>query len=223
VKLHPDDAPAPWFYATYQWNATQDDTTLVTMGVQNANGTPHDIPSRFDCQGCHERLVPTRVLGIGAIQLDYAAPANLMDLDDLIAGGKLSTAVPGAASPHFALPGNDVDQAALGYLHANCGHCHNPSSDVKDSTPIDLRLRVGMLATVQTTPTYTTTVGVDAAIPYFEGTINFTKVIIAGDPTHSALIGRMNSTQGIRFMPNLGVEEIDPAGQTALVAWINPL
>jgi hypothetical protein len=223
IKQRTDDAPAPWFYITYAWNAAQDATTPETMGVMNANGTPHDIPSRQDCKDCHERLRPGRVLGIGALQLDYAAPASLVDLDDLVAGGLVTTPPPGAASPHFPLPGAAVDHAALGYLHANCGHCHNPTSDVHDSTPIDLRLRAGMLATVQGTPTYTTTVGVDATIPYTEGPITYDKVIIADDPTHSALIGRMNSQMGIRFMPNLGVEVVDPAGQTALVTWINSL
>jgi len=218
-----DSAPAPWFYAAYQWNDAQDATVLVTMGVGDANGTPHDIPSRQDCKDCHERFRPGRVLGVEAIQLDYNAPANLMDLDDLIAGGKLTTPVPGAASPHFPLPGLATDQAALGYLHANCSHCHNPTSDVHDTTTIDLRLRTGMLASVQTTPTYTTTVGVAAQVPYDEGGIHYGTVIIANDPTHSALIGRMNSMQGIRFMPNLGVEVVDPIGQMTLKNWINSL
>src|SRR5262245_2351990 len=64
-KIRPDSAAAPWFYAAYEWNAAQNATRLVTMGVENANGTMHDIPSRLDCQGCHDRLVPSRVLGIG--------------------------------------------------------------------------------------------------------------------------------------------------------------
>lgn len=225
AKVKPDTEPGTWFYATYQWNLAQNATMLVTAGVQDANGTMHDIPSRSSCRACHERLTPTRVLGIDAIQMDIAPPhpANLLDLDDLIAEGRLSTAVPGAVSPHFPLPGTAVDQAALGYLHANCGHCHNPSSDVHDMAPMDLRLRTDRLATVAMTPAYATTVGVDAAIPYFEAGTQYTKLVIPQDPDHSSVISRMNSMMSLRFMPAVGVQDVDPAGQTALRAWINSL
>jgi hypothetical protein len=225
AKVKPDTEDGTWFYATYQWNLAQNATMVVTLGVENANGTQHDIPSRSNCRGCHERFKPSRVLGIDAIQLDIAPPrpANLMALDDLITGGKLSTAIPGAVSPHFPLPGTAVDQAALGYLHANCSNCHNPSSDVIDMSPMDLRLRTDMLASVATTPTYVTTFDVNASIPYFENGTQYTKLIIPDDPDNSAVISRMNSMMPLRFMPNLAVKDIDPAGQTALRAWISTL
>ncbi len=89
--------------------------------------------------------------------------------------------------------------------------------------PIDLRLRTTALGSVTATPAYTTAVGKDAQIDYTENNVTYTKLIIAGDPAHSAVIGRMNSMMGIRFMPAVAVETVDPAGQTALVAWINSL
>lgn len=222
-QLADDAAPGAWFYATYQWNASQDGTMAVTSGVQNANGTQHDIPTRSDCRNCHEKLAPSRVLGFQAIQLDHDAPAGLLDLEDLIAADLLTTA-PGGTTPRFALPGNAVDGAALGYFHGNCGHCHNPSSDLfSGKTPIDLRLRVGLLDTVAETPAYASTVNQAAAIPYTEGGTTYTTLIIPDDPAMSAVISRMNSTQPLRFMPNVAVEVIDLAGQAALVAWINSL
>jgi hypothetical protein len=221
-QLADDNAPGAWFYATYQWNATDDGTMAVTEGVRNANGTMHDIPTTSDCLACHNRLKPQRVLGFEAIQLDYDAPANLTDLADLIAAD-LITVKPAGASPYFPLPGTAVDAAALTYFHANCGHCHNPSSDVHDMTLLDLRLRTTLLATVAGTPTYATTVNQDAAIPYLDNGMTLTKLIIPQDPSHSAVIGRMNTTIQFRFMPNVAVETVDPAGQTALLAWINSL
>lgn len=222
LKEKPDTEPGAWVYATYQWNAAQNATMAVTSGVQNANGTQHDIPTRSDCRACHERLKPTRVLGFDAIQLDYPAPLGLTDLDDLIAANLL-TAPPTNPAPHFPLPGSAVDQAALGYLHANCGQCHNPSSDVADVSPMQLRLRTGMLGSVAATPAYATTVGVAASIPYTENGTTYSTLIIADDPAHSSVISRMNSTNGLRFMPNIAVETVDPAGQAALTAWINSL
>jgi hypothetical protein len=217
-----DNEPGAWTVATYQWNQAQDRAMAITSGAQNANGTQHDIPTRSDCRACHERLKPSRVLGFDAIQLDYDAPAGLTDLEDLIAAGLL-TAPPAGAPPRFPLPGTAVDAAALGYFHGNCGHCHNPSSDVIDSTPIDLRLRTSMLGSVAATPTYATSVGKVAAIPYTENGTTYTMLIIPGDPAKSSMISRMSSTSQLRFMPNVAVETIDPAGQAALVAWINSL
>jgi hypothetical protein len=222
-QLADDDAPGAWLYATYQWNATQDGTAMVIDGVQNANGTEHDIPTRFDCRDCHDRLLPSRVLGFQAIQLDLDAPPGELDLEDLIAEGLL-TAPPGGTTPRFPLPGSAVDGAALGYLHGNCGHCHNPTSDLSmGHTRIDLRLRVGLLGSVGEAPPYASTVGVDADVPYTEGGVTYTTLIIPGDPAMSAVISRMNSMLPLRFMPNVAVEMIDPAGQAALVAWINSL
>jgi hypothetical protein len=222
-QLADDTAPNAWFYATYAWNSTQDDTTLLTAGMKNANGTQHDIPSRIECRGCHERLQPTRVLGFDAIQLDYDASANLLDLQDLISMGLLTTPPAGSAPPRFPIPGTAVDRATLGYFHGNCAHCHNPTSDVHDVAPMDVRLRTAMPASVTGTPAYMTMVGADAAVPYTEGAITYTKLIIKQDPTNSAVFGRMNSMISFRFMPNLAVEDVDPAGQTAIVAWINAL
>jgi mono/diheme cytochrome c family protein len=53
------------------------------------------IPSRGDCLACHGGA-PAPILGYSAVQLERT-----------IAG----------ATPH--------ERAALGYLHGNCGHCHN--------------------------------------------------------------------------------------------------
>lgn len=221
--LADDNAPRAWNYATYAWNAAQDDTELLTDGRENANGTQHDIPSRNDCRACHDRVIPTRVLGFGAIQLDIAKPAPLLDLDDLIAMGALTTAPAGTAIPHYPVPGNAVAVAALGYLHVNCSHCHNPTSDIADSTDIDLRLRVGSLGSVAQTQAYLSTVNVAADIPYPENGTTLTTVIVPGQPDMSAMIGRMNATNPIRFMPNLAVETVDPDGQVALRAWIQSL
>jgi len=224
TKQLPDDsAPGAWFYAAYLWTATQDVTVSVVDGVKNANGTQHDVPTRAECRSCHDRLRPTRVLGFEAIQLDYDAPAGLTDLGDLIAADLLTVKPAGTAAPRFPLPGTEVDKTALAYLHANCGHCHNPTSDVHDVAPLDLRLRTTALGSVTATPAYATAVGKDAQIDYTENNVTYTKLIIAGDPAHSAVIGRMNSMMGIRFMPAVAVETVDPAGQTALVAWINSL
>lgn len=209
-----------WFYVSYAWNQAQDATTAVTIGEMNANGTQHDIPSRMQCKGCHEELAPSRILGFQAIQLDFAS--SLLDLDKAAAMGMLSDP-PAGGSPHFPIPGTQTEQAALGYLHANCGHCHNPLSAIHDMTPMELRLDVDHLATVDETPAYVTAVGQNASIPYTENDVTYTVIVKPHDPDNSALIARMNSMIPMRHMPNLGSEMVDPTGQTTLRAWIDAL
>jgi hypothetical protein len=61
-----------------------------------AEGLPErGIPSRQDCLACHEGA-PAPVLGYSAVQLEGEIAAHAPD-----------------------------ERAALGYLHGNCGHCHN--------------------------------------------------------------------------------------------------
>ena len=61
-----------------------------------AGGLPgKGIPSRQDCLACHEGA-PAPLLGFSAVQLGGAIAAKTAE-----------------------------ERAALGYLHGNCGHCHN--------------------------------------------------------------------------------------------------
>jgi hypothetical protein len=221
VKLLADDTmPGAWFFVSYQWNATQDATMAVTQGVMNANGTDHDIPSRSNCRRCHENT-PGRVLGFQAMSLDYAAPAGNLDLDDAIAMGLLSSAPPGAASPHYPLPGTAVDQTAFGYLHANCGGCHNTRSTIHDTTPLELRLDVSKLAAVTDVPARVTTVNVNGTVQAGGGSELLGKIVAPGDPTNSVIILRTTATTSPPRMPEIGTELVDPAGQAALTAWIS--
>lgn len=216
VKLLPDDATVgAWYFVSYAWNAAQDDTTATTAGMMNANGTQHDIPTRANCRRCHENT-PGRVLGFQALSLDYAAPAGELDLDDAISLNLLSAPPAGAAAPHFPLPGTAIDQAAFGYMHANCGGCHNPTSNVFSTTALELRMDVTKLASVNVVPAHVTTVNVNGTVGGLTG-----KIVTPGDPTNSVIITRTNSSVFPTKMPEIGTEIVDPAGQTALVNWIN--
>ncbi len=220
VKLLADDnAQNAWFYATYAWNAAQDDTTMAPpgTGIQNANGTQHDIPSRANCKRCHEGVKPSRVLGFGAIQLDYAS--TKLDLDDLVSMNLLSVPPSGTASPRFPLPGTAIDKAALGYMHANCGHCHNPTSATHDSTPLELRLETAKLGSVAATPSYLTTHDVTGMTLVYDA-MTYTKIWKPMDPANSLLVVRMNATTSPPKMPEIATEMLDPAGDAAIRAWV---
>ena len=233
VKVGPGDDLSDWYYVAYQWNATNDDTMAVPMGVVNANGTTHDIPPRYQCRLCHEALAPTRILGFGAIQLDWANPnTDELDLDRLVAGGLLTTNPPGAASPHFPLPGDATTQAALGYMHANCGHCHNPSSPVYINNGVHMVLReeVGKLASLDQTTVYTTAVGQPADQPVgtiatdcLAGSAAAECIVDKGKPDDSALIFRFESTNPAIHMPQVATKVEDMAADSTLRAWITSI
>lgn len=225
MKTLPDDnMQGAWVMLTYGWNQAQDAAALVDLaGQQNANDTMHDIPSRQNCRDCHNGLRPTRVLGFGAMSLDHDAPAGEYDLAALVADNKLSAPPAGAASPFFPLPGTQVDADAFGYLHANCGHCHNPSNP-NNAVALSLRLRTDdMLRTqVSKVPAYATTVN-QLGSPFVEGNMTYTTIVEPGMSDQSIVIRRMNSTNLGQKMPLIGTEVVDPAGQTKLRAWIDSL
>jgi hypothetical protein len=218
MRVAENGTKSDWFYIPYVWNAAQDATTGEPMGVPNANGTEHDVPSRFQCQGCHENLQPSRVLGFSAIELDWDNPDDAeLDLQKLVDLGKLS-APPTGTSPYFPIPGTANEKEVLGYMHANCGHCHNASSNVQGNTPMQLRLNVGSLGTVDATPTYTTAVDVTGNMIG-----GFSKIVAKGEPDQSIMIYRFESTNTTEHMPALGSEVIDDTARMALRTWITNL
>ncbi len=111
-----------WVFMAYQWGAPLADAGAVPGGVPNAGGTTHDIPDEATCRLCHQGL-PEGALGVSAIQLSHDRQG--LTLNTLIAGGSLSH--PPAAP--LTIPGDPVAEQALGYLHANCGGCHNQTFD----------------------------------------------------------------------------------------------
>jgi hypothetical protein len=220
MKLLADDtAVGSWFFASYAWNQTQDATTEATpLGMMNANGTGHDIPSRQQCRRCHENT-PGRVLGFQALSLDFQGDPGDLDLDDLVALGALTTNPPSAGTvgaPHYPLPGTAVDQAAYGYMHANCGGCHNPTSAIFATTTLELRMDVTKLASVNVMPARITTLNVNGTVGGLTGPI-----VKPNDVAGSVIITRTTATTSPPRMPEIGTEMVDPAGQTALTNWIN--
>lgn len=206
-----------WYMMAYAWNAAQTEALAVEDGVVDALGTEHDIPDTNACQKCHART-PDKVLGFSAIQLDHDAPG--LDLEALVDGGHLSDP-PNGNAPYFSLPGAAADQAALGYMHGNCGGCHNAQSDVLDVVPLQLRLEVSKLANVQMTPAYVTAYDVDSELTKIDPGV--LKLIDPAGKETSVVWQRMNR-RDMKGMPPEGSEVVDTDGGLADVgAWIDGL
>ena len=197
-----------WRGLAFVWDG--DDAFSRPGGERDANGTPHDVPDQEACFQCHPDG-ESALLGVSAIQL--AHDQGDTTLASLEAEGLLSDPI---AAP--VIPGDDITRDALGYLHANCGNCHN--DDLNDN-PLRLRLLVDRLTTPEDTPTYQTAVGVATEADPIPG-IAATVVVEAGSPDDSALYLRM-SLRGEGAMPFVGSEDVDPAGTAAIAAWIESL
>jgi hypothetical protein len=195
-----------WRAQAYVWRDDERDAIAAPAGHIDARGTTHDVPASGECAGCHGGR-NSFVLGVSAIQLAYDAPAGELDLADLDAAHALAVPVRGS----IALPGDELAQSALGYLHANCGHCHNhaaPERPCLDPQPYDFWLRIDGLASVESTSTFTS--AVDAAIQ-------------PGDPDGSDVIRRMSSRRFPRRMPPLGSRVVDARAIETLRSWISSL
>jgi hypothetical protein len=211
--------PDDWIFAAYQWDpqlgsATPDDpsaTTFQPNGLADANGTSHDIPSVNQCKNCHTKL-PERVLSFSAIQLSHTGTGET--IQGLSDAGWLSV----AARSGFHPPGDAVAQAALGYLHANCGNCHNSGFRPVEPPPL-MRLLVGM-KTVEATDTYTSLVGVQTINSDFSAY----QRIEAGNPDRSEIIMRMRlRPPDTGQMPPIATEILHPQGISTVSEWIKSL
>ncbi len=222
-----------FLFASYRWNDSETNASLLLDGEGNVRGTDHDIPDEDQCRECHGGSgdgggdwgggggsswggrdgggTPSRILGFGAIQLSHDGPGlNLLDLVD---EGRLSVAPQG----NFAVPDgmNGTAAAVIGNFHGNCGHCHNTTADAVRDVDMDMWLSVDA-TTVESTGVYQTTVNVPSQ-DWGNGAR-----IVPGDPAASEVYVRDSERGGSSSdqMPPLGTEITDDAALADLQAWI---
>lgn len=198
-----------WEMVSYVWDASESEALISPDGADNVHGTDHDVPGSDGCRRCH-RHQPDVLIGINGIQLNHDQPG--VNLANLISDGLISDHVQGVS---YALPGDAGTQAALGYLHGNCGVCHHDTSDVQESIKIRLWLKVAGLTSVEDTSIYQTAVNGELALPL----PGATAPIVPGMPGASAVYLRM-SMRGDGQMPPLGTEQVDAPATAAVESWI---
>lgn len=222
-----------WRYATYVWRDDGRDATLspdagiAALRVAQAPGATYAVPSRADCLVCHESAaVP--VLGAAALQLspdrDPIAPhgearaASEVTLRELAARGVLRGLPASLLARAPRIPaGSATERAALGYLHANCGHCHN---DNGSPAPVALVL-AQRVADAGATRERALRSMIDAPSRYRPpGLAGEALHIVPGRPDASVLSLRMGSRHPQVQMPPLGTALRDPEGLALIDRWI---
>jgi cytochrome c553 len=224
-------APGRWSFASYAWNDEQTDAELAPeVGVRGvvevAPGRRHSIPSRADCVACHGS--PGRPLGFGALQLspdrdpnaihgEPLAPA-MLTLDTLVEEGRLEGAPPTLlADPPRIRASSPRTRAALGYLAANCGGCHNQTGEISANVPslAYADVMAGADAVAESLVGRATRFQVPGVA---EGA---SVVVDPLAPAQSALLCRMRSRRPSSQMPPLGTVVSDTQALDAIAEWID--
>jgi hypothetical protein len=208
-----------WLYTSYVWSEDEREATQMVndVGVLDLYGTGHVVPTRDQCGECHNGR-DDFVLGWDGVLL--GAGAEGVTGAQLSAMGVLTTPL------SQRIPGNAVEQAALGYLHANCGiSCHNEKAEAKGrDSGLFLRLEQGELDSVMSTDAFTSGMNKKPSDnAKLEGlpTISGSWVgIRPGDPTRSLLVARQKLRGFDGQMPRIATNEVDQAGVQVVSDWV---
>jgi len=217
-----------WRISSYLWNAEQTDAWL-SLGAENVLNTDHDIPEPQDCIDCHKGNKDI-ILGFEALQLSDKQAKFAFGLGSqrkrnewtIQRLNKQKLLTESLNMP--TLPGSPVEQKMLGYLHANCGNCHNPLGHAADNDAEHLIFRHKLsFDRIEKTDVYRTAVN--------KKTKNFTAVpyIALGAAEEelalyqSALYLRMNSTDENYSMPMLAREKVDYMALSLVHQWLKTI
>jgi hypothetical protein len=231
-----------WRFGSYVWTADGKDALLAPAeGIRDLPAplfsarVPRDapvahytIPSEDDCRACHEGA-PVPVLGFSALQLspdrDPLAPhadrpTDALDLRSLALRGLIKNLSRDllARPPRIAAE-SPVERAALGYLHGNCGNCHNDEGPL---AVLDMTLAQRVAAPSASGAVLRSIVGVESqfrppSAPAAENRI------APGHLDTSVIAVRMNSRDPIQQMPPLGSAAVDAEALALLKRWIEGL
>lgn len=220
-------------FASYVWKDDQTDAVLASeegvAGVfEIAAGKRHSIPSVADCVSCHQSA-PSVALGFTALQLSddrdamapHATPLRAGDLTlrALLEERRLSPPRPEwAAKPPRIRAADPVSRAAIGYLSANCGGCHNSSGPLARLGFSFLHNESGDPAAPE--PALQTAVGRHSRWVIPGTTADSSYVVAPGDPDRSAVLRRMDSRRPSSQMPPLGTVLRDEEALQVVRQWI---
>lgn len=204
-----------WRYASYVWTEDGKDAVLAPavgireMPAPTAPGARYSIPAQDDCRACHEGTTAP-VLGFSALQLSS-------DLKSLVASGLLrNLPVELLARPPRIEAANATERAALGYLHGNCGHCHNDEGPL---AVLEMTLAQRVAATAPPGAALRSLASVPSQFRMKGGTAR----IVPGSPDASVLALRMHSREPLQQMPPLGTSVVDAEAMSLISRWIESL
>jgi hypothetical protein len=226
-------ADGSWLYAAYAWNEDESEAHLVSeKGKPGAcdlgGGRKHFIPGVNDCKACHQGH-PSEVLGFGALQLSPDRDPNAVHAEPVPAPGvdltylvqhKLLKRFPRALleKPPRISASTPIERTALGYLHGNCGHCHNDVGSLKN---LEFALR-HVMSDPPSAPerVIATAWGQKLRKENLAQTPDTRLRIEPQHPERSLLMQRMGSRYALLQMPPLATVILDDEAVTLVSRWI---
>ncbi len=223
-----------WKHVTYRWNEaeTEGERLDSAITVPLAGRTPYEIPKPADCDFCHAGRVEP-VLGFDAVGLGLAG-AKGVTLATLAAEGKLSPPPPATA---LVIPDDGTTKAApaIGWLHANCGHCHSPK-DGAGAVGSSLKMLVhaselvadGGAASASDLAVHKT--GVCKVSERFDPNSGGNLLYIAGGSPGASLVSQLLGSRAapgqesiVNQMPPILTHVVDENGRANVDAWVAAL
>lgn len=215
-----------WVPYVYRWNDAQTEARRIRGGARipvtwiDADGAMQSLtyraPNEAQCEGCHGDADPVHPLGPKTLQLDRlhdygAGPEN--QIDHMAAAG-LFASTPTAAASRERFPDPfgsdpDVNARARAYIDANCAHCHREGGSAESS---------GFWLSWHITDPLA--LGVCRSPVAFSPPPEYDYDIVPGDPDHSIVVYRMESTEPDVKMPELPSQLSDAAGVALVREWI---
>jgi hypothetical protein len=218
-----------WQATVYRWSADGESSAKRLDTGALVDG--YEIPATTACNRCHAGR-DDRLLGVEEWSLSIGAAEGLT-MSKLKELG-LVTPEPGATTKTLPEDSTGKAAAALGWLHANCGFCHNNRTGSAKTTNLflDLALSDAGVNDVTGTPTWQTAMNKPIERVLYKSA-EFTDGFDGGlrmkpsDAAHSLLpvVDAIRATDGgiSRFqMPPLLSRKVDPKA-AAVGAWINAL
>ena len=206
-----------WVALPYIWDADGKDATLALGGrrvpvtFKSPGGDVHTIrygvPNNNQCKECHS--LNGAIVPIGPKARNFIFPDEIKTMRSVYFENPaaLKPTMPQWDDPKTG----SVAERARAYLDVNCAHCHNPAGSASNS---GLFLRwtddpTGVNYGIGKRPT---------AAGRGSGGMEF--AIAPGDPDHSFLIYRLESTDPGIAMPEVGRSTVHKEGAALLRQWI---
>jgi hypothetical protein len=224
-------ADGKWLYAAYEWMPDGRTAVLASdRGRRDAfslgHGRFHGVPGTTDCKVCHQGG-PAEVLGFSTLQLSPAVDAAALHGATGVSDIKLDYLIEhGLITGHERWPSrapviearSEAERLALGYMHGNCGQCHNSRASLAN-LGIFLRQELllppeSVVETLVERPVKKSAPGQSADAIYR---------IDPGHPQRSALLERLASRDPALQMPPLGSALVDDEAVAIVTKWITEL
>ncbi len=223
-----DPVEKTWRVMDYLWDSTQTDAVKHIIGAKvpitllddqgQKISTLYQVPNTNDCKRCHMNSSVISPIGPKARNLNFVLSGHSENqLSEWVSQGKLS-GLPNL-NEVAKLPDwkdsvhNNVNERARAYLDVNCAHCHTQGGDAMN-TGLFLEYQ-------QKDPFHLGQLKTPVSAGGGAGGMNYD--IIPGDPAHSILAYRMNSTEPGTAMPELARTIVHREAVSLITEWIRTM